>query len=151
MVLDGRAVADGGELAPLGGGEDAVELRLGEASRFPLDGSQVQRRAWLHAAVVYTQACARAAGVIVPVDSAPMTDYPAIAVDVAWVVLADVAAAGGARCGRPGRLRRRSTSMIDTGRLFADLRALGFDAPTAIRAITYVLGVLYASSRERRT
>jgi len=47
------------------------------ASRFPRSWSQDQRRAWLHAAVVYTQACARSAGVTVPTDPAPMTEYPA--------------------------------------------------------------------------
>ena len=46
-----------------------------QASRFPRAWTQDQRRAWLHAAVVYTQACARAAGVEVPLDPAPMTEY----------------------------------------------------------------------------
>lgn len=32
--------------------------------------------------------------------------------------------------------------MIDTGRLYADLRARGFSAHVAIRSITYVLDVL---------
>lgn len=59
-----------------------------QASRFPRAWSQEQRRAWLHAAVVYTQAVARAAGVTVPVDPEPMTDYPETPVDLAWVVLA---------------------------------------------------------------
>jgi hypothetical protein len=63
------------------------------ASRFPRAWTQDQRRAWLHAAVVYPQACARTAGMTVPLDPAPMAEYPAIPVDVAWVVLADVAAA----------------------------------------------------------
>jgi hypothetical protein len=47
-------------------------------SRFPRCWEQAQRRAWLHAAVVYTQAVARSVGVAVPVDPAPMDDYPAI-------------------------------------------------------------------------
>lgn len=64
-----------------------------QASRFPLDWSQAQRRAWLYAAIVYTQACARAAGVAVPVDPAPMTEYPTTPIDLAWVVLANIAAA----------------------------------------------------------
>lgn len=63
-----------------------------QGSRFPRAWTQEQRRAWLHAAVVYTQAVARAAGVVVPVDLTPMTEYPAIAVDLAWVVLAGLAA-----------------------------------------------------------
>jgi len=63
-----------------------------QASRFPLAWTQDQRRAWLHAAVVYTQAVARAADVEVPVDPEPATEYPTIAVDLAWVVLAEAAA-----------------------------------------------------------
>jgi hypothetical protein len=58
-----------------------------QASRFPLDWSQAQRRAWLHAAVVYTQACARAVGVVVPADPVPMTECPAIAVNLARMAL----------------------------------------------------------------
>lgn len=63
-----------------------------QASRFPRSWTQAQRRAWLHAAVVYTQACARAAGVTMPVDLATMTSYPATALDSAGALLA--AAAG---------------------------------------------------------
>lgn len=63
-----------------------------QASRFPLDWSQAQRRAWLHAAIVYTQACARAAGVAVPVDVAVMTSYPATTLDSAEEQLAAAAA-----------------------------------------------------------
>jgi len=63
------------------------------ASRFPRSWPQDRRRAWLRAAVVYTQACARAAGVPVPVDPAPMTEYPTTPIDLAWVVLANIAAA----------------------------------------------------------
>jgi hypothetical protein len=59
------------------------------ASRFPRAWTQAQRRAWLHAAVVYTQACARAACVEVPIDPAPVTEYPAAPVERARVVLAD--------------------------------------------------------------
>jgi len=62
------------------------------ASRFPRNWTQAQRRAWLHAAVVYTQACARAAGVAVPVDPAPMTSYPATVLDSAGAQLAAAAA-----------------------------------------------------------
>jgi hypothetical protein len=58
------------------------------ASRFPRSWLQAQRRAWLHAAIVYTQACARAAGVDVPADPAPMVEYPATAVDIARLALA---------------------------------------------------------------
>jgi hypothetical protein len=61
------------------------------ASRFPLGWGQEQRRAWLHAAVVYTQACARAAGLAVPIDPAPMTSYPATALDHASTLLAAAA------------------------------------------------------------
>jgi hypothetical protein len=57
------------------------------ASRFPRNWSQVQRRAWLHAAVVYTQASARAVGVSVPIDPAPVIGYPAMAVDLAGLEL----------------------------------------------------------------
>lgn len=39
--------------------------------------------------------------------------------------------------------------MIDTGRLYADLRVRGFEAHTAIRSITYVVDVL-AGRRGRR-
>lgn len=63
-----------------------------QASRFPRAWTQDQRRAWLRAAVVYTQACARAAGVVVPVDPAPVTRYPATPVDAARAELAAVAA-----------------------------------------------------------
>jgi hypothetical protein len=38
--------------------------------------------------VVYTQACARTAGVTVPADSAPMSEYPATALDRAEDLLA---------------------------------------------------------------
>jgi hypothetical protein len=62
-------------------------------SRFPRSWPQAQRRAWLHAAIVYTQACARAAGVDAPIDPEPWTEYPAIAVDVARLALAAIAAA----------------------------------------------------------
>lgn len=63
-----------------------------QASRFPRAWSQAQRRAWLHAAIVYTQACARAAGVAVPVDAAVMTSYPAMALAHAGDQLAAAAA-----------------------------------------------------------
>lgn len=59
-----------------------------QASRFPRSWTQEQRRAWLHAAVVYTQACARAAGVGVPVDPDPMGVYPATPVGIATAALA---------------------------------------------------------------
>ena len=58
------------------------------ASRFPRVWPQAQRRLWLHAAIVYTQACARAVGVEVPVDPAPAADYQVTAVDVARLALA---------------------------------------------------------------
>jgi hypothetical protein len=61
------------------------------ASRFPLAWSQAQRRAWLHAAVVYTQACARAAGVDVPIDPTPWAEYPATALGLAQLELAAAA------------------------------------------------------------
>jgi hypothetical protein len=64
-----------------------------QASRFPRSWPQAQRRAWLHAAIVYSQASARAAGVEVPVDPAPMAEYPAIASDVARLALAAIATA----------------------------------------------------------
>lgn len=64
-----------------------------QASRFPRAWLREQRRAWLHAAVVYTQACARAAEMAVPVDPAPVTEYFAMPVDLAWVALAELAAA----------------------------------------------------------
>jgi hypothetical protein len=57
------------------------------ASRFPRSWAQPQRRAWLHAAVVYTQACARARGVFVPPDLHPMSEYPVTAIDVARTAL----------------------------------------------------------------
>ncbi len=60
------------------------------ASRFPRAWMQAQRRAWLHAAIVYTQACARAVGVEVPVDPAPAADYQVTAVDVAGHALAAI-------------------------------------------------------------
>jgi hypothetical protein len=63
------------------------------ASRFPRAWLQAQRRAWLHAAVVYTQACARSAGIEVPVDPAPMVDYPATELGAAWCDLGGIAAA----------------------------------------------------------
>jgi hypothetical protein len=62
-----------------------------QASRFPRAWTQEQRRAWLHAAVVYTQAIARAAGVAVPVDPEPMTEYAAMPLDLACLMLADPA------------------------------------------------------------
>ena len=62
-----------------------------QASRFPRAWTQDQRRAWLRAALVYTQACARAAGVVVPIDPAPMAEYPTIAADPSQVMLADAA------------------------------------------------------------
>jgi len=65
------------------------------ASRFPRSWTQAQRRAWLHAAVVYTHAVARATGVAVPVDPAPMTEYLAAPLTVARLVLTDVAARRG--------------------------------------------------------
>jgi hypothetical protein len=39
--------------------------------------------------VVYTQAVARAASVVVPVDPAPMAEYPAAPLELARMVLAD--------------------------------------------------------------
>jgi hypothetical protein len=63
------------------------------ASRFPRSWPQAQRRAWLHAAVVYTQACARAAGMDVPTDPNPWTEYPATAVGAARLALAAIAVA----------------------------------------------------------
>jgi len=62
------------------------------ASRFPRSWPQAQRRAWLHAAIVYTQACARVAGVDVPADPQPWTEHPALAVDVALQALGTAAA-----------------------------------------------------------
>jgi hypothetical protein len=63
------------------------------SSRFPRSWPQAQRRAWLHAAIVYTQACARAAGVDVSTDPGPWTEYPATPVDVARLALAAIVAA----------------------------------------------------------
>jgi len=60
-----------------------------QASRFPRSWTQEQRRSWLHAAVVYMHACARAAGIAVPVDSTPVTEYPAMPMDLACLMLAD--------------------------------------------------------------
>jgi len=37
--------------------------------------------------------------------------------------------------------------MIDTARLFADLRARGFSAHTAIRSITYVVDLVCGARR----
>jgi hypothetical protein len=68
------------------------------ASRFPRAWPQAQRRAWLHAAVVYTQACARAAGVQVPVDVARLTEYRATWPDIAWAALAEVVSAARGAC-----------------------------------------------------
>jgi hypothetical protein len=65
------------------------------ASRFPRAWSQDRRRAWLYAAVVYTQACARAAGVAVPRDPDPMGEYIATWVDIARAALADAASSRG--------------------------------------------------------
>jgi hypothetical protein len=58
------------------------------ASRFPRAWTQGWRRAWLYAAIVYTQAYARSAGVIVPTDPAPMTEYPASSLHCAEDMLA---------------------------------------------------------------
>lgn len=60
-----------------------------QAGRFPRAWRQEQRRAWLHAAVIYTQASARAVGVVVPVDPAPMTEYPATYLDLACLLLGE--------------------------------------------------------------
>lgn len=40
--------------------------------------------------------------------------------------------------------------MIDTGRLYTDLRPRGFSAHTAIRSITYILDVLAGQSSGTR-
>lgn len=64
------------------------------ASRFPRSWPQSRRRLWLHAAIVFTQASARAAGVAVPVDPAPWTEFPATPVDVARRALAAAALGG---------------------------------------------------------
>ena len=63
------------------------------ASRFPISWGKAQRAAWLHAAIVYTQACARAARVEVPEDPDPdpMAVYPAVDLEVARPALADIA------------------------------------------------------------
>jgi hypothetical protein len=63
-----------------------------QASRFPRWWPQERRRAWLRAAIVYTQACARVAGVSVPVDPEPAAEYPTTAVDVSRWALAAIAA-----------------------------------------------------------
>jgi hypothetical protein len=77
-----------------------------QASRFPLDWSQAQRRAWLHAAIVYTHACARAAGVVVPVDVAPMIDYPSTPLELARAALADAARRSPTSCALHDATRR---------------------------------------------
>jgi hypothetical protein len=71
------------------------------ASRFPRSWPQAQRRAWLLAAVTYTQACARAVGVDVPADPAPIANYANTAVDVAHRALAAIAHSGPAGVALP--------------------------------------------------
>ena len=62
-------------------------------SRFPHHVTHEQRSAWLHAAVVYTRACARAVSVHVPVDPAPMCEYAITSRDIAWLELVACTAA----------------------------------------------------------
>lgn len=40
---------------------------------------------------------------------------------------------------------------LDTARLYAELRAAGFDAPTALRGLNYVLGVVAPRPRATPT
>lgn len=64
------------------------------AERFPRSWLQAQRRAWLHAAIVYTQALARSLGVEVPIDPEPVVEYPAIAIELARHTLDGIAIGG---------------------------------------------------------
>jgi hypothetical protein len=99
-TCEGRVEAD--HAGPRGVGRKAHDStciplckRHHQASRFPRAWGQAQRRAWLHAAVIYTQACARAAGVAVPVDLAATASYPATALDRAEARLAAASVHGG--------------------------------------------------------
>jgi hypothetical protein len=37
--------------------------------------------------------------------------------------------------------------LLDTSRLYDDLRAAGFDAHTSVRSVNYVLGIVYRPRR----
>ena len=69
------------------------------ASRFPRSWPQPQRRAWLYAAIVYTQACARAAGIPVPADPEPAAEYPVTSLAFASLALAAIDSPGDAGAG----------------------------------------------------